>query len=80
MLKNFLPTKQGLQKNALSLLSLGPTHHSVTFSSRFLYELKHKVHLSKSVCAIFHFSFHLLYMKVYIFVNKKYGLFCIKTP
>ena len=28
---------------------------SFTFDLRFLYELKHKVRLSKTVCGIFHF-------------------------
>ena len=42
-------------KNALFFLSQAPTHHSVTFDLRFLYELKHKVHLSKTVSGIFHF-------------------------
>ena len=51
-------------KNALSLLSPGPTHHSFTFNSRFLYELRHKVHISETVCEIFHFRFRLVFIKV----------------
>ena len=46
-------------------LSQAPTHHSFTFNLRFLYELKHKVRLSKTVCGIFRFVF----IKVYIFVQ-----------
>ena len=42
--------------------------HSFTFNLRFLYELKHKVRLSKSVQVIFHFRFHFVFIKVYIFV------------
>ena len=30
--------------------------HSFTFDLQFLYELKHKVHLSKIECVLFHFS------------------------
>ena len=30
--------------------------HSFTFDLKFLYELKHKVHLSKIECVLFHFS------------------------
>ena len=51
--------------------SQAPTHHSFTFNSRFLYELKHKVHLSKSVCGIFYFRFRFVFIKVYIFVQQK---------
>ena len=38
-----------------------PTHHSFTFNFRFLYELKRKVYLSKSVRGIFHFRFRLVF-------------------
>ena len=47
-------------KNALFFLSQAPTHHSFTFNLRFLYELKHKVRLSKS-----------LYFKVLYFCSTK---------
>ena len=33
----------------------------------FLYDLKHKVRLSKSLCQIFYFQFCLVFIKVYIF-------------
>ena len=55
-------------KNALFFLSRAPTHHSFTFNLRFLYELKHKVCLSKTVRGIFHFQFCFGFIKVYIFV------------
>ena len=43
---------------------------SFTFSLRFLYELKHKVCLSKTACGIFHFRFRFVFIKVYIFVQQ----------
>ena len=49
-----------------------PTHHSFTFILRFLYELNHKFCLSKTVHGIFHFPFHFVFIKVYIFVQQKY--------
>ena len=57
-------------KNALFLLSRGLTHHSFTFNLRFLYELKHTVGLSRTVCRIFHFRFRFVFFKVYIFVQQ----------
>ena len=38
---------------------------------RFIYELKHQVRLSKTVCGILHFRFLFLLIKVYIFVQQK---------
>ena len=40
-------------KNALLFLSWALTHHSFTFNFKFLHELKHKVHLSKTLCVGF---------------------------
>ena len=57
-------------KNALFFLSRARTHHSLTFSLRFLNELKHKVRLFKTVCGIFHFQFRFVFIKVYIFVQQ----------
>ena len=37
---------------------------------RFLYQLKHKVRLSKTVWRIFHFWFRFVLIKVYIFVQQ----------
>ena len=34
------------------------------------YQLKHKVHLSKTVSGIFHFRFRFVFIKVYIFVQQ----------
>ena len=36
-------------KHALFFISRAPTNHSFTFNLRFLYELKHKFRLSKTV-------------------------------
>ena len=78
MLKKFPSDKINGTENTL-FFSRGPTHHSFTFSLRFLYELKHKVHLSKTVSGIFHFRFRFAFTKVYIFFNKMYELFDFKT-
>ena len=70
MLKKFPLDKINGTKNAPFFLSRAPTHYSYTFNLRFLYELKHKVCLSKTVCGIFHFRFHFVFIKVYIFVQQ----------
>ena len=69
-LKNFPSDKIKGTKNALFFLSRATTHHSFTFNLWFLYELKHKVRLSKTVCGNFHFKFRLVFIKVYIFVKQ----------
>ena len=61
---------QMFKKFSSFFLSRAPTHHSFTFNLRFLYELKHKVRLSKTVCGIFHFRFRFVFIKVYIFVQQ----------
>ena len=53
MLKKIPSDKINGTKNALFFLSRAPTHHSFTFNLRFLYELKHKLRLSKTVCGGF---------------------------
>ena len=70
MLKKMSSDKINGAKNALFFLSQAPTHHSFTFNFRFLYELKHKVRLSKTVCEIFHFPFRFVFSKVYVFVHQ----------
>ena len=57
-------------KNALFFLSRAPTHHSFTFNLRFLYVLKHKVCLSKTVWGMFHSRIRFVSIKVYIFVQQ----------
>ena len=71
MLQKFPSDKINVTKNALFFHSRAPTHHSFTFKSRFLYELKHKLHICKSICGISHFRFRLVFIKVYIFVQQK---------
>ena len=71
MLKKFPSDKIIVTQNALFFHSRAPAHHSFTFNSRFLYELKHMVHLSKTMCGIFHFRFRLVFIKLYIFVQQK---------
>ena len=66
-------------KNVLSFLWRGPTHHSFTFNLRFLYELKHKVCFSKTEYVAFHFRFHFIFIKVYIFVQQNPWVFGFKT-
>ena len=70
MLKKFPSEKINGTKDHLFFLSRAPTHHSFTFNFWFLYELKRKVRLFKTVCGIFHFRFHFVFIKVYIFVQQ----------
>ena len=56
-----------------------PTHHSLLFNLRFLYELKHKVRLSKNVRGIFHFRFRFVFIKVYIFIQQNACTLDFKT-
>ena len=71
-------------KNALFFLSRAPIHHSFAFNLRFLYELKHKVCLSKIVCGALHFQFRFVFIKGYIFGQQNmHGLsesLCIIIP
>ena len=41
-----------VQDNALLFLSEAPTHDGFTSNLQFLYELKYKIRLSKTVCDI----------------------------
>ena len=70
MSKKFPSDKINSTKNALFFLSRAPAHRNFTFNLRFLYELKHKVRLSKTLCGIFHFRFRFIFIKVYIFVQQ----------
>ena len=70
MLKKLPSDKISDTKNAPFFLSRVLTHHSFIFNLRFLYELKHKVRLSKTVCGIFHFWSRFVFIKVYIFVQQ----------
>ena len=53
----------------LFFLSRAAIHHSFTFNLQFLYELKRKVHPSKTLYEIFHFQYRFI-IKVYIFVQQ----------
>ena len=67
-------------KNALFFLSWAPTHHSFTFNLWFLYELKDKVHLSKTVCLVFSIFDSVSFLLKFIFLfNKVHGLFDFET-
>ena len=66
--KNLFQKKIKVTKNAPLFLYRALAHHSFTFNSQFLYELKHKVRLSKTVYGI---PFRLVFVKVYIFVQQK---------
>ena len=70
MLEKFPSDKINGTNNVLLFLSRAPTHHSFTFNLLFLHELKHNVHLSKTVCGIFHFQFCFVFIKVYIFLQQ----------
>ena len=54
------------------LLLRAPTHQRFTFDLRFLFEMKHKVDLFKSVCRIFHFRFLcFIFIMTYVFDQQK---------
>ena len=67
VLKNFPPDKWNGTKNVVCFLSQVPVYHSFTFNLKFLYDLKRKVCLSKTVSGIFHFWLRFVFIKVYIF-------------
>ena len=52
MLKRFSSDKINATQNAFLLFLKAPIYHSFTFNFWFLYELKHKICLSKTVCEI----------------------------
>ena len=68
--KKFTSDKINGRKNALFFLWRAPTRHSFIFNLRFLYELKRKARLSKTVWGIFHFRSCFVFVKVYIFVQQ----------
>ena len=68
MLKMFFSDKVTVQK--MRFFSRAPSHHSFTFNLQFLYELKHKIRLSKTVCGMFHFRFPFVFIKLYIFASQ----------
>ena len=70
MLKKFPSDKINGAKNTLFFLLRAPTHHSLTFDLQFLYKLKHKVCLFKTVCGIFHFRLRFVFIKVNMFIQQ----------
>ena len=67
-LQKFILEKNKGHKKCTLFLYRALAHHNFTFNSQFLYELKHKVRLSKTVYGI---PFRLVFVKVYIFVQQK---------
>ena len=67
--KKFSSGKINGTKNAVFSFARS-IHHSFTFNLLFLYELKHKVRLSKPVYGISHFRFCFVFIKVYIFIQQ----------
>ena len=63
--------KINVTKTALLSLPRVPAYHRFNFNSQFLYELKHMVHLCKTVYEIFHFQFRLVFINFYIFFSTK---------
>ena len=70
MLKKFPSDKLNGTKNAPFFIPRDPTHHSFTFNLRFLCEMKHKVHLFKTVREMFHFRFCFVFIKIYTFAQQ----------
>ena len=71
MSKTFLSDKTNGTKDALFFLSRAPTNHIFTFNLQFLYKLKHKVRLSKTLCGISHFRFRFVFIKSLYFCSTK---------
>ena len=78
MLREFPSDKINVTKNVLFFLLRGPTHHNFTFNLRFLYELKHKVRLSKTVGGVFYFRFRFVFIKVCFCLRKGIDSFTLK--
>ena len=66
-------------KYALFFLLRAPTHHSFNFNLWFLYELKHKVHLSKTVRGISIFDSVSFVLEFVFLFNKMHEPFDCKT-
>ena len=69
-INKFSSGKINVTKNALLFFCEGqPVTALLLINLQFLYELKHMVHLSKTVCEIFHFRFRMVIIKLYSFVQ-----------
>ena len=71
MLKKLSSDKINVTKNALFFLSHAPIHHSFTFNSRFLYELKHKFIFLKLCMGFSIFDSFLFLLKFWFFFQQK---------
>ena len=71
MLKKIPLDEINVTKNALFFLLRAPTHHSFIFNSRLLYDLKHIVHLSKTVCGFSIFDSVLFLYETLYFCSTK---------
>ena len=83
MLKKFPSEKINGTNNTFFFLSRAQNHNSFTFNLRFLYELKHKIRLSKTVCGVFNFWFRLVFIEVYIIAQQNawtLGLYNVIAP
>ena len=69
-LKKFPLHKKNGTKNTFFFLLRVPTCYSFTSILWSLYELKHKLCLSKAMFGIFHFGFCFVFIKVYNFVKE----------
>ena len=54
------------------------THHRFIFNLQFLYELKQTVRLSKTMCRVFEFWFHFVFIEIYILTHNSFQ-FCSQT-
>ena len=69
-IKKFSSAKTNVTKNALLFFcEVEPVTALLLINLQFLYELKHMVHLSETVCEIFHFRFRIVIIKLYSFVQ-----------
>ena len=78
MSKKFPSGQDERYKKSFFLLRV-PTHHSFTFNLRFLYELKHKVCLSKPCVGFSIFDSVSFLLKFIFLFNKMHGLFDFKA-
>ena len=79
MLKNTPSDKINGRKNAFFFLSRAPNHHSFTLVLGFLYELKHKVHLSKTMFGISIFNSVPFLLKFIFLFDKMHELLDFKS-
>ena len=69
-LKKFPSEKINGTIDALSLFLRAPTHYSFTFNFQFLYELKHRVRLSKIACGFSSFD-SVSFLSKFLFFSTK---------